>query len=243
MQSGPSSVGWAAPLRCWPSRTCTTPEAPIPTITLLRHGQASFGAADYDRLSELGRQQAALAADALEARGVRDPLIISGTLSRQRDTATIVADRLGADVPDVDGRWDEYDHLGLVQRFVAAAGEDPPPDTRAFQAVLDRALADWIEEDAADGWRAFAGGAVAALHDVGASLDGRDAVVATSGGVIAAVCASVLRAPAGGVVALNRVVVNAGLTTFLVGGSGLNLLTFNDHTHLTGDRAAMRTYR
>ncbi|NDB25614.1 MAG: histidine phosphatase family protein, partial [Gammaproteobacteria bacterium] len=27
------------------------------TIHLIRHGQASFGAADYDRLSSLGEQQ------------------------------------------------------------------------------------------------------------------------------------------------------------------------------------------
>lgn len=143
----------------------------------------------------------------------------------------------------VDGRWGEYDHIGLVRRFVAEAGAEAPADSRAFQAVLDRALVSWIAEDAADGWAGFASGALAAVQDLAGRLDGSDAVVSTSGGVIAAVAASLLHTGPQGVVALNRVVVNAGLTTLLVGRSGITLLTFNEHTHLTGGHAHLRTYR
>ena len=56
-------------------------------IYLVRHGQASFGAADYDVLSELGHRQAALVGAELRARGVRVDLAVSGTLRRQRETA------------------------------------------------------------------------------------------------------------------------------------------------------------
>ena len=73
----------------------------MPTVTLLRHGQASFGAADYDNLSELGHRQARVAADTLAARGLRNPVVASGTLRRQRDTAAPVARRFGV---DDDGR-------------------------------------------------------------------------------------------------------------------------------------------
>ncbi|MFE6461840.1 hypothetical protein ACFVP0_30845 [Streptomyces cinereoruber] len=44
-------------------------------------------------------------------------------------------------------------------------------------------------------------------------------------------------------VALNRVVVNASVTTLVVGGSGTTLLTFNGHAHFVGDRRRMVTYR
>ena len=44
-------------------------------------------------------------------------------------------------------------------------------------------------------------------------------------------------------VALNRVVVNASVTTLVVGGSGTSLLTFNDHAHFTGDGRRLLTYR
>jgi len=59
----------------------------VSVIYLVRHGQASFGAADYDVLSELGHRQAALVGAELRARGVRVDLAVSGTLRRQRETA------------------------------------------------------------------------------------------------------------------------------------------------------------
>ncbi|WP_108664736.1 histidine phosphatase family protein [Euzebya rosea] len=220
----------------------------MPTVTLLRHGQASFGAADYDNLSELGHRQAEVAAATLAERGLRSPVVASGTLRRQRDTAAPVARAFGS--PDgstevvVDARWNEYDHVAMVQHAVTASGRSMPTGEREFQAVLDTALGRWVTDDAADGWQAFSGGAVAALHDLVDALEpGRDAIVATSGGVIAAVAAHLLGGGPDTVVALNRVVVNAGFTTLLAGRSGLSLLGFNDHAHFTGAAASLRTYR
>ena len=40
-------------------------------VYLVRHAQASFGARDYDRLSELGRQQARWLGDYFAGRGLR----------------------------------------------------------------------------------------------------------------------------------------------------------------------------
>lgn len=216
----------------------------MPTVTLLRHGQASFGAADYDNLSELGHRQARVAADTLAARGLRNPVVASGTLRRQRDTAAPVARRFGVDDVRVDPRWNEYDHVAMVEHAVTASGRSMPTGERAFQAVLDVALGRWVTDDAADGWQAFSGGAVAALQELVDILEpGCDAVVATSGGVIAAIAAHLVGGSAETVVALNRVVVNAGFTTLLAGRSGLSLLGFNDHAHFTGAAASLRTYR
>ncbi|MGC9667585.1 histidine phosphatase family protein [Planosporangium sp. 12N6] len=218
-------------------------------IYLVRHGQASFGAADYDALSELGRQQARLAGQELAGR-VRKPLRVSGTLRRQKDTATLLGPP-GA-VHDVieDSRWNEYDHLQLIGRYAEAAdfggadsrGTDPGivRDSRAFQTHLDSALGRWIEQGPGGGWDSFVSGAVEALHALPDRLvPGQDAVVVTSGGVIAAAVGSLLAAPAPGIVALNRVMVNASITAVLAGSSGLNLLSFNEHAHL----GAARTYR
>lgn len=209
---------------------------------LLRHGQASFGAADYDALSELGREQAAVAGAELAQRGLRDLVVVSGTLSRQRDTAEIAATEIGLGAsPSTDSRWNEYDHVGMVTDHADGADVDSP---ESFQAVLDVALESWVRAAHADGWTAFSDGAVAALRDlVGALQPGRDAVVSTSGGVIAAVCGHLLSAPPEGIVALNRVTVNAACTTLAVGGSGISLISFNDHAHFTGARAHLRTYR
>jgi len=56
-------------------------------IHLVRHGQASFGTGDYDRLSELGHEQARLAGEDMAARGLRPDVVIHGGMRRQRETA------------------------------------------------------------------------------------------------------------------------------------------------------------
>src|SRR5919112_809761 len=61
----------------------------MPIVLLVRHGQASFGAEDYDRLSDRGRVQAEATGRWLAARGLRRPVAVHGTLRRQRDTALL----------------------------------------------------------------------------------------------------------------------------------------------------------
>ncbi|GGQ58928.1 hypothetical protein [Streptomyces flaveolus] len=61
--------------------------------------------------------------------------------------------------------------------------------------------------------------------------------------VDATLCGVLLSLPHEGVVALNRVTVNASVTTLLAGATGTTLLPFNEHAHFAGDRRAMLTYR
>ena len=203
-------------------------------MLLVRHGQASFGADDYDVLSDVGHEQAAVVGRELARRGLRDPLLVCGTLRRQRGTA----DGLGLGEPVLDARWDEYDHLGLLERYPAAA----PPDgtSRGVQVALDAALGAWVR-DAGGSWGAFSSGAADALADLAGA--GRDAVVVSSGGVVAAVAARLLGGGPQTVVALNRVSVNAGITKVVVGRSGASLVSYNDHAHFEGAERRLLTYR
>lgn len=204
----------------------------MPVIHLVRHGQASAEAADYDVLSQLGARQASIAGQELVRRGLRDPLFVSGTLVRQRDTAKALIEAADMTVAArIDPRWNEYDHLALLTRY--------PTSAATVQEHLDYALTAWIE-DPNGGWDAFQGDAVEALKEI--SAEGRDTVVVTSGGIIAAVCGFLLDLPPAGVVALNRVAVNTGITTLVHGSRGFNLVTFNDHAHLAADRSLL-TYR
>lgn len=57
------------------------------TILLARHGQASFGKANYDQLSELGCEQARLLGQYYAKAERRIDAIFSGSLVRQRDSA------------------------------------------------------------------------------------------------------------------------------------------------------------
>jgi broad specificity phosphatase PhoE len=218
----------------------------MPLIALVRHGQASFGAVDYDELSTVGRQQAGIVGAELARRGLRDPELVSGSLRRQRDTARLLTAAAGVARPArIDERWNEYDHHVLVRRYhdpgrvAAAAG-----DSRAFQGLLDEALTAWSTDADDPGWAEFTGRAAAALDELVARLPaGRDAIVVTSGGVLAVLAAGLLAAPAASAVALNRVAVNAAISTVVVGRSGTNLVSFNDHAHFTGANRALLTNR
>ena len=59
-------------------------------IILVRHGQANSHAKDeasYDRLSDLGRQQAAWLGDHMRRTNPHFDHVVTGTLTRQADTA------------------------------------------------------------------------------------------------------------------------------------------------------------
>lgn len=218
----------------------------MPVVYFVRHGQASFGAADYDVLSELGREQAAATGVELARRGPRDPVIVSGSLKRQRETAQIIAKAGGFDGERrEDPRWNEYDPDLIVGRYSAESADFHGRDT---QRILDGALRGWISDGepadvAGETWAEFAGRTRAAMAEIPAGLGaGRDVVVVSSGGVLAAVAGGLLQVPAAGVVSLNRVAVNAAITTFSIGRSGTNLLSYNDHAHLLADRRLL-TYR
>ncbi|WP_244317546.1 histidine phosphatase family protein [Streptomyces bauhiniae] len=171
----------------------------MPLICLVRHGQASAGADDYDVLSEPGQVQAAAVGRELARRGLRDPYLVSGTLRRQRDTAQLIAEAAGFGQPlQQDARWNEYDHLDLIARYAPAPGQ-----TTSIQDLLDHALLAWMRDPAAtdaDGetWAAFTGRATAGLAELSAALGrGRDAVVVTSGGSRRTVRGVALTAPRG----------------------------------------------
>ena len=214
----------------------------MPVVLLVRHGQASFGSDDYDVLSDVGREQARVVGSELARRGLRSPVAVCGSLLRQRDTGEIALSFANLDASlATDSRWDEYDHLDLLKRYVA---EDAAHDgtSKGVQVLLDQALAAWVSDPAGD-WSSFSGGAVSALHSLVDSLaPGQDAVVFTSGGVIAAVASTLLGVGSAGVVALNRVTMNGAITKLVVGSGGISLVAFNDHAHFE-DRRDLVTYR
>ena len=217
----------------------------MPLLLIVRHGQASFGAADYDTLSELGVRQAQRTAAALVAAEIPVARVISGSLRRQRDTAEAIARAYGLQT-SVDARWNEYDadpllthHSPSAQRLERPSGPGAVPTSpREFQAVLESALASWIAagegSPAPETWPAFSGRVATALADAGQSGLGTT-VVCSSGGSIAAMCVALAGRDPAGFVAFNRVSVNCGISRVVVGRGGTSLVSFNEQQHLSGD--------
>jgi broad specificity phosphatase PhoE len=227
----------------------------VPAILLARHGQASFGASEYDVLSGDGVVQAAALAAELSQRRLTVERVVSGALARQRDTAAPIAQAYGVEI-EQDPRWDEYDmddilrsHSDTPVRVNRAPGERRPQvSSREFQNVLEAAILDWIragdDGPARETWPVFRGRVTAALSDLASSAtSGTTPIVVTSGGVIAAVCVELLSLPGESFVAFNRVAVNTGLTKLIHGRRGSTLVSFNEHGHLERGERSLVTYR
>jgi broad specificity phosphatase PhoE len=227
----------------------------MPTILLLRHAQASFGAADYDVLSVRGHEQVGALVQDLDRPGTSIDRVLSGSLARQRDTAGPVARAAGREL-EIDRRFNEYDSNDVLAHHSASAarqerppgGEVPALTSREFQDVLEAALESWIEAGAdgptAESWDAFAARTMSACEELAAGLgSGETALVCTSGGVIGALAAALLAAPARTFIAVNRVTINTGITKLAHGRSGTTLVSFNEHTHLERPAGSLLTYR
>jgi broad specificity phosphatase PhoE len=230
----------------------------VGAIFLVRHGQASFGAADYDALSELGLRQSTRLGEALRARLPAPTIVVCGRMRRHRQTAEACLAALGVErAVDVDGGWDEYDHRDLYgvleprYRDQAAlaqdiAGSDDP--ARAFQEIFARAVERWVasahDAEYTESWSAFCGRVDAAL----AALAGRvgkseTALVFTSGGPIARAAGQLLHVPGARQLELGWTLANASVTKLIGRGGVVQLSTLNEHAHFEGDARALLTYR
>lgn len=207
-------------------------------IHLIRHGQASFGSDDYDQLSERGTQQGSWLGMAWEASGFRPDWSVAGSMKRHAQTAVAAIDAIDGDLYDVDDGWNEYDHLAL-----AGVDVTPTTDAREFQARLDTALGAWVN-GAASPVETFAGFSERVLRALDGAVaqagSGRRVAVFTSGGPIALVASHLLTGDASLFITLNRVVVNASVTTVIVGRGGARLLTYNEHGHVPADQVTFR---
>src|ERR1700722_684508 len=228
-------------------------------IYLIRHGQASFGAADYDQLSPLGAEQSRQLGAWLDASGQHFDKLISGTLRRHRQTADeCFAAHRQPDARSEDAALNEYDHREMLSRYdprlstpdsVRSVIDAQPNPRRAFQDLFAAAFARWVsaEHDGeyVESFAAFRARVLGALERlVAAAGRSERLIVFTSGGPIAVIAQSLLGLADQRVAALNFSLANAALTIAFFGASGLRLGTLNAFQHLEqpGERTLV-TYR
>ena len=228
------------------------------TIYLVRHGQASFGADNYDQLSVTGREQVRQLGKYFAEAGERIDRIYTGSLRRQTETAEIIAESLGGAPLAIETAFNEYDSDLILHTFaksltpeqLAEAGwPELRTDRRKFQFFLERAARAWVEaqieaEDMTP-WRGFHGRIAAALENIMRS-EGRSKtlIVSTSGGVIGTIVANVMGLSNHTGIELNWAVHNASITRLIYSADKVSLSMFNALPHL--DRAELRhliTYR
>ena len=216
----------------------------MPTLYLVRHGQASFGADDYDQLSELGRRQSVRLGQYLRDRfgeQLRFDAVLTGTLRRQLGTWQGMAEGGGIDATHVS--WpglNEYDSLALIRAIHTE--RLPRPDTaeryRQHFRLLCDALAQWmagvISPQGMPSWQEFSDGVHGALERVRREHAGpeQNVLLVSSGGPIATAVGQVLGTAPEVTIALNMRIRNSAVTEFSTSPKRLMLQTFNGLAHL-----------
>ncbi|HPR45486.1 histidine phosphatase family protein [Ottowia sp.] len=213
------------------------------TLYLVRHGQASFGADDYDRLSDLGRRQSLRLGQYLRQRfgdRLAFDTVLTGTLRRQIHTWEALAEGAGLTTPRTP--WpglNEYDSHAVLEAIHPEPL--PRPDTpelyRHHFRLLREGLAAWMEGRVAPrgmpSYADFVRGVTGALDHV-REHSGGNALIVSSGGPIATAVGQVLGTAAETTIELNLRIRNTSITEFAFTPKRHMLVTYNTLPHLDG---------
>jgi len=226
---------------------------------MIRHGQASFFAKDYDRLSDAGKEQARCLGRYWSEAGVVLDEVIVGPRERHRSTAKFLLEAYresGRSCPCVreEAGFDEH-QLELLLReksgFASPLPSKSKPvqddaveevslrvdEQRAFRDRLEAVTRVWLQggpgTERIESWTNFQGRVRLALSQVTAPKErGRHVAVFTSGGVIGVALQKALECSDAHAMALSRRIRNGSLTEFVFSGERFTLDSFNALPHL-----------
>ena len=236
-------------------------------LTFVRHGQASFGADDYDKLSDIGEEQSRVLGEYWASEGVEFDHVYVGPLSRQQRTAELVGEAMKA----AGKPWPEPVHLDglkelpveelgrkyiplmmaedmklaqLMMEFQAA--EDGEEKELLFRKAFSMVMARWksgeIVDDTIETWEAFLDRVEATLDTIaGNTSNGQHAVAFSSGGPNALAVRYALDACHDASMGLAWAVRNCSFSEFALESGRLDLQSVNCVPHFRESRLV--TYR
>ncbi|MCI5045906.1 MAG: phosphoglycerate mutase family protein [Aquisalinus sp.] len=218
------------------------------TIYLIRHGQASFGAANYDKLSQLGERQADVVGKYFRNCDVRLDAVYSGDLSRQKRTAEIALSHQKGEVEHiVDDRFNEVkndEHVEffkdkIIERDPALAKKltDNSFTSKDYQKIVEAVFTYWVSPECTDtrtqSWDDYSNNVKKALSDVMQNQGGgKKIAIFTSGGTIATIVSQVLGLSGEHAYKFYEPVINCSVTQLFYSQTRVSLSYFNDHSFL-----------
>ena len=216
-------------------------------LYLVRHGQASFGSDDYDRLSELGHRQSLRLGQYFADQGLKFGAIITGSLRRHRETlAGILTGMEQEGEPLVWPGLNEYDSEAVIAAIHPHKLEKPdtPELYRHHFRLLRDGLTQWmagvVSPQGMPSYDAFVQGVTSALDHVRAHHAGQDVLVVSSGGPISTAVGRVLHVPPEVTIELNLRMRNTSVTQLAFTPKRHMLVSFNGIAHL--ESAAHRSW-
>ena len=214
----------------------------MPTLYLVRHGQASFGAADYDNLSDLGVSQALVLGEYFKAKQLRFDAAYMGTLRRHAQTYAGIAQGMGSDAAAIlRPGLNEYDSHAVVEAIhpEPLPSERSPENYRKHFRLLRDGLAAWMGGTTAPKgmptYPAFVQGITEVLDEVRTAFGARDdarILIVSSGGPISTAVGHVLGTSPQTTIELNLRIRNSSITEFAFTPKRHMLVTYNTLPHL-----------
>ncbi len=227
-------------------------------LVLVRHGQASVHAADYDDLSELGHEQGRVLGTSWADAGERFDRVVVGPLRRQRQTLKAVEAvyrERGLDWPEAEQMPELDEHhgpevikhhseelfreIGVSEEEQDASGE--VGSLRRYLKIYQLGTRRWVSgalgtPDDLEPWADFRDRVASGVGWLTNGSSGQRVVAFTSGGATAAVVGAALELGDEKVLELSWRVRNGSLTELLFSGGRLALETFNTTPHFSEER-------
>ncbi len=220
-------------------------------IYLIRHGQASFGTDNYDRLSITGKQQAEVLGQHFTGINLQFQNVYSGSLQRQIDTARIVISQLNeaAAPPEVSisNDFDEYNSSPFIKAqlpdmvngntAIANALEKMHSDPQAFRLIFGQAMLRLADPEynvpGMETFQAYVKRVGAGIHRLaGENGENSNIAVFTSSGTIAAVMQTALGLSDEITIRTGWHILNSSVSVFDYRNDRLSLKSFNSIAHL-----------
>ena len=229
------------------------------TIYLIRHGQASFGAESYDKLSPNGELQAILLGQYFNQILKEAPYVVAGSMQRHQQTATLALAQCFPEVEfETDQAWNEFNHQQVFAQYEPRFNQphllkqdvENEINPRAYLAkIFEGAIGRWTggeyHHEYDESWPHFKNRVESALQnlcDELAKTKPRYAVVFTSGGVISVAAGKILGLSPNKTFALNWAITNSSMTTLRLVGNEPQLLSLNEHHFIKVESPQLLTW-
>ena len=221
-------------------------------IYMIRHGQASFGKDDYDKLSERGKAQAEILGNYLHNLNVGCDVIITGSLKRHKETSMPYLQYSGkSDVPEsiTMTEFNEYDTKGVFTTLVPILLQEYPAmkrdvdaifiSSQSFYRVLDAVMTMWSSGDYdrpnVETWKEFNERVNSGIDKIISNYSTEKVIgIFTSGGPVSIAVKRALDLTDEGTMKIRDQVVNSSFTRFKYSSDRFTLTSFNEYPHLEG---------
>ena len=222
------------------------------TLYMIRHGQASFGQDNYDKLSDRGMAQAEMLGKYYRNLGLGFDACYTGTMQRHLETGHHFFKGFAGDnvpVPSFSSfaAFNEYDPEVVLQAIIPVLIQEDPgfaqnvenmfTDRRSFQLVFEKAILRWVSgETDIPGlitWEAYADHVTQGIRRIMKDY-GRGKAIAlfTSGGPVTAAVQFALSLSNTAALQLGWQIINSSVTRFKFTSNRIMMMTFNEHSHL-----------